>query len=91
MKVRYYTQSDVAKECSRVSQDVISFLLHVFCWTLIDEFNFTPEQAKKVVDVASAKCHDHMGEDGEVSLHDVHEMLLQECGIDIYYDKERLK
>lgn len=40
MKVKFYTQSDVAKEGRKNTKDVISFMLHMFAWYLRDELNW---------------------------------------------------
>lgn len=91
MKVKFYTQSDVAEESRKTTKDVISFMLHMFAWYLRDELNWGHDRIDRCLKWLDKHSADYMGADGEVSLTDLHKMLIDEVGIKIDFDKERMR
>lgn len=92
MKVKtYYTAKEMDAERRQSVKDAIAFMMHLLCWCLHDEFGFGHDRLDKVLNWMDQHCADYMGLDGEVKLQDVHNMLVDECGINITFDKERMK
>lgn len=90
MKVKLYSYSDMMTEREKTCKDTVAFMMHLICWCLHDEFKFGHDRLDKVLKWLEKHAAEYMGAGGEVSLSDVHKMLIQECGINISYDTERM-
>lgn len=91
MKVKFYDAGAVRKEIRQTVKDTIAFMLHLIAWYLRDELGWGHDRIERCMDWMDEHTKQYMGTDGEVSLTDVHEMLVKEVGINITFDKERMK
>lgn len=91
MKVRFYDAGAVRKEIRQTVKDTIAFMLHLIAWYLRDELGWGHDRIERCMDWMDEHAKQYMGTDGEVSLTDVHDMLIKEVGINITFDKERMK
>ena len=91
MKVKLYSYADLMQERKKTVKDTVAFMMHLIIWCLHDEFNFGHNRLAKTLNWLETHTSKYMKDDGEVSLTDVHNMLIQECGINISFDKERMK
>lgn len=92
MKVKtMWTYNEMLEERRKTTKDCISFMMHLLCWCLHDVYGFGHDRLDNVLKWMDRRCADYMGENGEVKLADVHNMLIDECKINIAFDKERMK
>lgn len=90
MKVQIYDSKDMEKERKKTTNDVIAYMLHIVCWYLHDELGYGTVRLSNALAWMNKRIGDFMS-NGEVSLTDVHQMLLDECRINIHFDKERMR
>lgn len=91
MKVKLYSYSDMMQERAKTCKDTVAFMMHLIAWFLHDELNFGHDRLDRALKWLETHAGEYMKDDGEVSLTDVHNMLIQECNINISFDKERMK
>lgn len=91
MRARVYGAGEVKTEIRKTVKDTVAFMLHLFAWYLRDELGWGHDRITRCLDWMEGHAKDYMGTDGEVSLTDLHNMLLDEVGINITFDKERMK
>ena len=92
MKVKAtYTHAQMQRERRETVEDAMAFMTHIAVWCLHDEFGFGKERLERYLKWTEEYAREYMGEDGEVSLTDVHNMLLSECGINIHFNRARMR
>ena len=88
MNVKYDLRKELKKETKATVKDTVAFMLHLFAWYLRDELNWGHDRIDRCLKWLDKHSADYMGADGEVSLTDLHKMLIDEVGIKIDFDKE---
>ena len=91
MRARIYSPADMRNEIKATVKDSVGFMLHLFAWYLRDELKWGHDRIDRCLKWLDRHAADYMTADGEVRLSDVHKMLLDEVGIDITFDKDRMR
>ena len=91
MRAKIYGAGEMRNEIKATVKDTVAFMLHLFAWYLRDELGWGHDRIDRALKWLDERAGKYMSADGEVRLSDVHELLRREVGIEISFDRERMR